>query len=448
MVSHQDTLFVLKKHSRLILAALLALLIWPGSALAAAPQVAVINARGPVVQPFADYISRGIDQANKDHAEVAILVLDTPGGSALITLDLVQKIRNSDVPVVVFVGPRGAKAASAGLLITLAGDASAMAPDTAIGASSPIDASGGDLDTTEKAKATQYLSAQARSLAEPRGDKAVTIAQDAVVSARAVTASEAHDAKLVDFIAEDVNDVVRQLDGFSLRVKGQERTIHTAGAQIVTIPMTTVEGFMLNLADTLTNPNIVFLLLAVGVILIILEVSHPGGWVLGTGGVISLGLALYGMGILPVNWLGLVFIGLAFTLYVLDIQAPTHGILTAAATASLIAGAVILLGTPEIAPYGQLSIPLVVGVSLFLAALFFGAVMLAVRTRTRKPITGKEGLVGQIGSTMRDINPVGTVRVAGEIWQAESVDGLAIPGGASVEVVEIDGMRLRVRPHA
>jgi membrane-bound serine protease (ClpP class) len=427
-------------------AALIALLASPASAQAAAPQVIVLNAKGPVVSPFGDYINRGIDQANSQHAEVVILTLDTPGGMALLTLDLVQKIRNSDVPVVVFVGPRGAKAASAGLLITLAGHASAMAPDTAIGASSPIDASGQDLPSTERKKAIEYFSAQARSLAERRGDKAVTIASDAVVNARAVTASEAHDAGLVDFIAEDVSDLLRQLDGFSVEVKGQQRTIHTAGAQLTTVPMSPVEGILLEIADVLTDPNIVFLLLAVGVILIILEVAQPGGWVMGTAGVICLGLALYGMGILPVNWLGLVFIGLAFVLFVLDIKAPTHGILTAAATASLIAGAVILLGTPEITPFGQLSIPLVVGVSVALAALFLFIVVMALRSQHRRPVTGAEGLMAQRGQVMRDIDPVGTVRVQGEIWQAEAADGQVIPSGASVEVVEIDGMKLRVRP--
>jgi membrane-bound serine protease (ClpP class) len=448
MFLSQGVLLFLRKSGLWAAVVLAALLLSPGGAQAAAPQVLVLNAKGPVVQPFADYINRGIDQANAQHAEAVILVLDTPGGSAGIALDLVQKIRNSDVPVVVFVGPRGAMAASAGLLITLAGDASGMSPDTAIGAASPIDASGQDLPSTEKQKATNYLSAQARSLAEPRGDKAIGIASDAVVNARAVTATEAHDAKLVDFIAEDVNDLVKQMDGFSIQVKGKPRTLHTAGAQIIAVAMTPVEGFMLELSDALTDPNIVFLLLAVGVILIIIEISHPGGWVMGTGGVISLGLALYGLGILPVNWLGLVFIGLAFVLFVLDIKAPTHGILTLVATASLIGGAVILLGTPAVAPYGSLSIPLVVGVSLSLAALFLFIVFMAVRAQSRRPTTGMEGLIDQIGRVMRDIDPVGTVRVVGEIWQAESADGKAILSGESVEVVAIDGMRLRVRPHS
>jgi membrane-bound serine protease (ClpP class) len=211
--------------------------------------------------------------------------------------------------------------------------------------------------------------------------------------------------------------------------------------------MTPVEGLLLYISDVLTIPNVVFILLAAGVILIIIEVSQPGGWVLGTMGVISLGLALYGMGILPVNWLGMVFIGLAFGLFFLDIKAPTHGILTAAATISLIAGAVILFGTPEIAPYGQLSIPLVIIVSVLIAGMFLGLIMLAVRAGTRRVTTGKEGLITQVGLVMRDIDPLGTVRIQGEMWKAESMDGKAISSGTNVEVVEIEGMRLRVRPH-
>jgi membrane-bound serine protease (ClpP class) len=441
-----------KTWMRRLLSALIVMIFMPGgaqaapNAQAAVPQVIVLTAKGPVVPPFADYINRGIDQANRDHAEVVILTLDTPGGALGITLDLMQKIRNSEVPIVVFVGPRGAKAASAGLLITLAGDASAMAPDTAIGASTPITSNGGDLDSDERKKTIEYLSAQARSLTEARGEEAAQIADDAIRNARAVTANEAAEAKLIDFIAEDVDEVVKKLDGFEIAVKGGKRTLNTADAQVVNVAMTPVEGLLLYVSDILTIPNVVFILLATGVILIIIEVSQPGGWVLGTAGVISLGMALYGMGILPVNWLGLVFVGLAFVLYFLDIRAPTHGILTAAATVSLIAGAVILFGTPEIAPYGELSIPLVIGVSVVLAGMFLALIMLAFRTIHHKPSTGKEGLIAQVGLVMRDIDPVGSVRIQGEIWQAESADGKAIPNGTNVQVVEIEGMRLRVRP--
>jgi membrane-bound serine protease (ClpP class) len=323
-----------------------------------------------------------------------------------------------------------------------------MAPDTAIGASSPIDAGGGNIPSTANEKLVAYLSAQARSLAERRGSAAVTIADDAIVKARAVTANEAHDAKLVDFIAGDVNDLIRQLDGFQVEVKGQARTLHTAGAQVTSVEMTGVESALIEVADVLTDPNIVFMLLAVGVILIILELNTPGSWVFGTGGVISLGLALYGLGILPVNWLGLVFIGLAFGLFLLDIKAPTHGALSAAATASLIAGAIILFGTPEVRPFGVLSLPLVIGFSLFLAAIFLSLVIMAVRAQKRRPVTGLEGMVGRTGQVVRDIDPLGMVRVWGENWQAESVDAQPIVTGAMIEVVEVTGRRMRVRLHS
>ncbi len=410
-----------------------------------APQIVVIDAKGPVVQPFADYITRGINEANQRQAEALILMLDTPGGSVNITFDLIQKIRASNVPVIVFVSPRGAKAASAGLLITLAGHAAAMSPDTAIGASAPVGPGGADLGETEKLKAQEYLSAQARSLAERRGSQASQLASDAVTNARAVTVTEAHDAHLIDFVAGDTNDLLRQLDGFQVEVNGSPKTLHTKDAVVTTLPMTFIEQALLEITDVVADPNIAFLLLAAGIVLLIVEFSHPGGWVAGTVGVISLGLALYGIGILPVNWLGMVFIVLAFVLFVLDVKAPTHGLLTAAATVSLIAGAIILFGSPEIAPFGQLSIPLVVIVSIAAAAAFFGVVMLAVRVQRRTPITGREGLVGKVGRVTRDLVPFGMVQVWGENWQAESVDGQSIVAGSQIEVVQIDGMHLKVR---
>ncbi|HEC23130.1 MAG TPA: nodulation protein NfeD [Chloroflexi bacterium] len=408
------------------------------------PEVVVLEASGPVVPPLSNYIERGLQKADERNAEVVILVLDTPGGNVNVTLEIIQAIRTSDIPVVVYVGPRGARAASAGLLITLAGHAAAMAPDTAIGASSPVGPQGQDLDQTAQEKAEEYLSAEARSLAERRGEEAVAVANAAVQEARAVSAREALDAGLVDFIAEDVNDLLDQLDGTEVEVGGRPRTLHTRNAILIPIPMSEVERALL----ILTDPNIVFLLLSIGITAIIVEIRSPGGWVAGTVGTICLGLALYGLGVLPVNWLGLVFIVLAFVLFILEIKAPTHGALAAAAIISMIAGAIILFSQPELAPFGHLSIPLVVGQSLAIGAIFVFLLTMAIRAQSLPPTTGYEGLIGQRGRVTRDLDPRGMVLVRGEYWQAESLSGEPVPAGSEVEVVRAERMRLWVRPVA
>jgi membrane-bound serine protease (ClpP class) len=406
------------------------------------PQIIVLEASGPVVPAFESYVTRGIQEADERNVEAVILVLDTPGGNAEITLNIVQSIRTSDVPVIVFVGPRGAKAGSAGLLITLAGHAAAMAPDTAIGASSPIGLQGEDLESTAEQKAKEFLSAEARSLAERRGEDAVQIANDAVTEAKAVSAREAVEANLVDFIVEDVDELLAQLDGFRVEVNGRERLLRTRDATLIPIPMSTFEQLLM----MITNPNIIALLLIIGPLAIIIEIMSPGGWVLGTVGVICLGLGLYGAGVLPVNWLGLILIVLAVVLFVLEVKAPTHGILTAAGVASMAAGLIILFSDPAIEPFGKLSIPLVIAQSVVIGAIFFFLAIMALRAQHRQPTTGYEGLIGQTARVTQDLDPRGTVLVLGERWNAEAIDGAPIPVGSEVEIVEARNLRLRVRP--
>lgn len=404
-------------------------------------EIVILEATGPVVPPLGAYIARGLDAADARNAEAVILVLNTPGGSVDTMFDIVQTIRTSDVPVIVFVGPRGAKAGSAGLLITLAGHAAAMAPDTAIGASSPVLSTGEQMDSTLREKEEQYLSAQARSLAERRGEEATRIASEAVTDARAVSASEAVSAGLVDFLAEDVEDLLRQLDGFEVEVGGRVHALETQDATLFPIPMNQFERILI----ILTNPNLVFLLLSIGATAIIVEIRTPGGWVAGVIGVACLGLALYGLGVLPVNWLGIVFVIMAFILFILEVTTPTFGALTAAGVISLAMGAFVLFSQPAIEPFGRLSIPLVVGQSILIGGLFAFLLTMALRAQALRPTTGYQGLIGEVGRVTQALNPVGMVQVFGERWVAESVDRQPIPYGSEVEIVEAGKMRLRVR---
>lgn len=406
-----------------------------------AVEVVVLEANGVISPPFANYVARGLAFADDLNAEAIVLILDTPGGDASVTLDIVQDIRNSDVPVVVFVGPRGAKAGSAGLFVTLAGHVAAMAPETAIGASSPIMSTGEDLPSTAERKAVEFFRAEVRSLSERRGAEAQAVAEAAVSEALAVSSSEALAVGLIDFITEDVDTLLRDIDGFEVDVSGRTRRMNTGNVRITIIPMTLIDRILM----LLTDPNIVFLLLSIAPIAIIVEIRTPGGWVSGVVGVISLGLALYGLGVMPVNWLGIVFVLLAFVMFLLEIKAPVHGIPTAGGVISLAVGGVILFNEPGVAPFGTLSIPLVIGQSVFLGAIFVFFATLAVRAQSRRPTTGYEGLTGQIGRVTKDIDPVGMVYVWGERWKAVSDDGSPIAEGEAIVVVSAERMRLRVR---
>jgi membrane-bound serine protease (ClpP class) len=245
------------------------------------PLVLVMTFDGPITPALTQYIERAIKTADQRNAEVLILQLNTPGGSIDTLTDIVQVIRSSDVPVVVYVAPRGAMAGSAGAVVTLAGHASAMSPETTIGAASPVGSQGEDLGQTLQAKVSEIIKAQIRTLTDQRGEEAVQLAQDMVDNAKAVSADEALQAGLVDFIATDINDLLRQLDGFTVKMPNGERTLHTAGSTPTEFPMSLIE----QLLQILINPNIVFLLITIGVQAILIELSSPGGWVAGFIGV-------------------------------------------------------------------------------------------------------------------------------------------------------------------
>jgi membrane-bound serine protease (ClpP class) len=230
------------------------------------------------------------------------------------------------------------------------------------------------------------------------------------------------------------------LDGYTATVQDEKITLRTADVSIVELEPNVLEQML----SILTNPNVIFLLLAIGAQAILIEISQPGGWVAGFFGAVCLALAFYGLGVLPVNWFGLVFIILAFVLFIMDITAPTHGALTAAATGSLIVGALVLFNSPGSLPYLQVSVPLVILTSLVLGGSFFGLLLFALRTRNLPPQTGVETLVGKIGYVTQTLNPRGIVQVESEDWSAESVGG-TIAIGESVVVVEVRGVRLRVR---
>ncbi|MBP9040545.1 MAG: nodulation protein NfeD [Anaerolineaceae bacterium] len=406
------------------------------------PTAVVITWDGPLTPVWGGYLKRGINQAVNTGADILVIELNTPGGSIDLMNDLIADILASPVPVAVYVTPRGAMAASAGTMLVLAGQVAAMTPESAIGAASPVGMQGEDIESTEETKTKEILKASVRSLAKRRGEEAVALAEAAIESAKAASSSEALDAGLIDYIAPDLENLLIQMDGRTVVVSDQEVILHTKGANLIRVKTSFIEDIL----GLLTNPNIVFLLLSVGVQAILIEISSPGGWAAGTIGIILIALAIYGLGILPVNWFGIVFLILAFILFILDIKAPTHGALTAAGTASFIAGALVLFNTVTTPGFPKVSVGLVIGTGVVLGLTFFGVVMIAVRALKKPIITGRESMAGKSGVSVTDIDPHGIVQVAGEQWSASLAESAKpIKKGSRVVVVRVEGVRLIVR---
>jgi len=428
----------------LILPILLLAIFIPTQARTSAPQALVLQMEGPLTPAWIEYLQRGIKTAAQNDADLIIFQINTPGGSIDLMQSLVEVIRGSEIPIVVYVAPRGAMAGSAGTVITLAGHAAAMAPETIIGAASPVGEQGQDLGETSESKIKEATKAQVRALTGNRPPEAVALAESMIEDAKAVSADEALAAGLIDFIAADTSDLLAQLDGYTLTTAHGEITLETTDAKITSFAPSLIE----QLLTVLTNPNVVFLLLSIGAQAILIELSHPGGWVAGFVGVVALTLAIYGLGVLPVNWFGLIFLGVAFVLFVLDLKAPTHGALTVAGVGSLIVGALVLFNSPITPEFQRVSVPLVVVTSLLSGGLFAIVLGFAIKAQQAPIRTGQESLIGRTGTVRQEIPTFGTgqVHVAGELWSAELAEGNEpIPKGARVEVVAVKGIHLRVR---
>jgi len=406
------------------------------------PIAVILTADGPIMPPMLEYIKRGIETAEQRNAEVVVIQLNTPGGSVDTMLEIIKEIRASEVPVVVYVAPKNAFAASAGAMITMSGHVAAMAPETSIGASSPITSSGENLTSTADAKAKELIKASIRPFVTPRGEKALELAEAMVDEAKAATADEALEVNLIDFVADDLEDLLQSLNGFTVQMEEGPRTLNTEGIEEQMLNISFIEQLLL----MLTDPNISFLLLAIGVQAVLIELSSPGGWVAGFIGAVCLTLAAYGLGVLTVNWFGIIFMIIAFVLFVLDIKAPTHGALTTAGVASFIIGALVLFNSPGTPQFQRVSVPLVIGTGVFIGLLFFGIMMIALRSLHKPAQMGGESYVGKSGTAKSFEDEAGQVQVESELWSAEKAAGSEpIRKGDKIEVVEVKGLRLIVK---
>jgi membrane-bound serine protease (ClpP class) len=408
-----------------------------------AREVYALTVDGAISSATADYISRGIELAGREGAHAVVVLLNTPGGDVTAMLKIMETLENAEVPVVVYVWPRGGMAASAGALITLAASGAAMAPHTTIGAAHPVAV--GDVETDGEAieKLVNVLVEHAGVFAARRGEAAVEWAERAIRESETANEQEALDLGLIDVVAGDLDDLLMQFDGRTVPLGADEVTLHTAGAVVREVPMSPVEQVL----SVLINPNVAFLLLVLGIQLILLELSAPGGWVAGFLGALCLALAAYAMRILPLNWLGLALIGVSFVLFFLDLKTPGVEALTFVGVGTLIAGALVLFNVPAGSPYGKVSVPLVVATGLVIGAFFALIMAKALRAQRLQPLTGTEVLVGRQAVVRSLLDPEGTVWVAGELWTAVADDGpLALD--ERVEVVAVEGLRLRVRRSA
>lgn len=432
------------RRTQLVVVVLLLALGLLTSPLAAQPEntVYVMTFDGQVTPILVSYVERGIAQAEERGAAAIVLRLDTPGGQLDLTQDIVKAMRASRVPVIVYVWPTGAMAGSAGTFITLAGHAAAMAPGSSIGAASPVTGAGEDLGETLEQKAKNILAADIENLAKRRGQEAVEWARLAVEEARAATADQALEIGVIDVIATDVEDLLRQLDGFEVEVDGQPQRLQFENPDVQELPLTGLESFLNTLINAIVTPGIAILLIVLGVQGIISEFSQPGGYVAGIVGAVALMLGLYALGILNANWIGLGFLLISFLLFFLDIKAPTHGALTLGGIITFIFGSVILFSGTEVpVPWGT-----IIALAI-LSALFFSFVIAkAVQAQRRSPSWGPEMLIGQVAVVRSELDPTGRVFLQGELWDAElEGSGGALPIGSAVTVTGREGFKLFVR---
>ena len=414
-------------------------------ALAAGPHVALVRIDEAIQPITARFLSRAIDSAAEDEAELLIVQLDTPGGLFDSTRDMVEKILDSPVPVVVFVAPSGAHAASAGTFVTAAAHVAAMAPVTNIGAASPVSGSGGDLPETLERKATQDAAAFLRDIARERGRNLEAL-EATVLEAISYSAAEALEENIIDLIAEDMDDLLAQLDGRTVQLRQGAVELQTAGLEIREIEPTRVERFLNFIAD----PNIAFTLLTLGVIGIFVEYLLPGLWGPGILGVMALALGLVALGNLPVNWVGAALMAFGAVLLAVEMHSPGFGIFGVSGGISFVIGAFLLFGafTPPPIESPTVRVNPVLILSVFAAMLAFLVFVVrsiaGARAATSSGQTSALSLVGHSGLVTVALAPSGSVDVAGEEWTAVSDSGDPIPEGEEIIVLEAEGLTLKV----
>ncbi len=401
-----------------------------------APHVVVAAIDGAIGPVTVSYVHRVLEAATPQNPECVIFTLDTPGGLDASMRSIIKDILASRIPVVIFVYPSGARAASAGAIISLAAHIVAMAPATNIGAAHPVAIGQGKMDEEMSAKVTNDAAAFARSLAADRGrdeEWAENIVRESISS----TAKEVLELGVIDIIADDISDLLTKLDGRDVTIDDREMTLSTASAEVVEEAMSFREKLLAQISD----PNIAYLLMLLGMFGIFFELQNPGAIFPGVVGAISILLAFFALQVLPVNYAGVGLVLLAIILFVLEIKIPSGGMLTVGGVVSMLIGSIMFIDSPL--PFMRVSLSVIIPAVVFTALFFLFVVGLGLKAQRKKVATGHAGMVGEVGVARTDIGEGGSVFVHGEHWNAFS--DAPIPQGSKVEVVFVQGLKVQVR---
>lgn len=402
-------------------------------AVGSAGEVVVIEFEGPINPGMASYVKRGLDEAATRGARAVVIQMDTPGGLVTSMRTIIKDIMNSPVPVAVFVGPKGAGAASAGVMITVAGHVAAMSPGTNIGAAHPVMAGGRDIGQTMSEKVVHDMAAYGRGIAEERGRNGEWV-ERAIRESVSITAEEAVAHNVVDMIADDVSDLLSKLDGRTIHFRGKEMSLEVEGATVINY----TPGFRDRVLKTISDPNIAYILMMIGLAGIYFELSNPGAIFPGVIGGISLILAFYSLQTLPVNYAGLLLIVLAVILFIAEVMITSYGVLSIGGLISLTIGSIMLFEDVGV------SLRLLFPTIILMAGFFLVVTSLAFKAYRSRTKTGSEGIVGSVGVARERLDPEGLVFVHGELWRGRAAE--PIERGAVVEVESLDGLVLCVKP--
>ncbi len=405
-----------------------------GPAVSAGEEVIIIRVSDAISPAIADFIHQGLAAAEKQKAALAVIELDTPGGLADSMRTIIQAILASSVPVAVYVAPSGARAASAGVMITMAADIAAMAPGTNIGAAHPVGAGGQEIDGKMSEKVVNDMVAHAKSVAERRGRNAQWV-ERAIRESISATESEALSEGIIDLVARDLDDLLRQVNG---------RALPGRGTLTLDAPRKTVfeETLRTKILKTISNPNIAYILLMIGLAGLYFELSHPGAIFPGVVGGICLVLAFFAMQTLPVNYAGILLIALAIIFFIMELKIASYGLLSVAGLVSLLLGSLMLFSGEG--PEGRVAWSVFVPTLLTVGGFFVAVAFLVMRAQTSRTATGAEGMLGRTALVKTPLAPRGKVMVHGEIWNA--VARVPIAAGAPVRIVKADGLLLEVEP--
>ncbi|MGW8301546.1 MAG: NfeD family protein [Desulfobacterales bacterium] len=401
---------------------------------AAKGDIYIVKLADAISPGSAEFIKNSIEKAEAEEAACIIIELDTPGGLAESMRLIIQDILGSQVPVIVYVSPSGARAASAGVMITMAADVAAMAPGTNIGAAHPVGAGGKEISGTMSEKVINDMVAHAKSVAEQRGRNKEWVEQ-AIRESVSVTETEALKENIIDLIAKNLDDLIRQLNGRKIKDKGV-LTLDKAKKVFVKPSLRT------KILKTISNPNIAYILLMIGFAGLYFELSHPGAIFPGVIGGIALILAFFALQTLPVNYAGILLIILAIIFFIMEMKISSYGLLSVAGIVSLLLGSLMMF--KDTGPDMRLSLKVLLPTIILISGFFVFVAGLVFRAQMAKPRTGTKGLVGEIGMVKKALTPEGKVFVHGELWNARA--GKAIDEGAKVRVVNVVNLMLEVEP--